>query len=96
MARARYGQPDRHRRTDARSSNPGRSLWGRTACWQVLIDGGGPDAFGAVNAATTEEGRAVVRRYYDLGFEQVKLYSFLKPDVVADVAAGECRKVILL
>lgn len=51
-----------------------------------LIDGGGPNAFGAINATTPEEGRAVVRRYHDLGFEQVKLYSLLKPDVVAAIA----------
>ena len=51
-----------------------------------LIDGGGPNAFGAVNAATPEEGRAAVRRYFDLGFEQMKLYSLLEPDVVAAIA----------
>jgi imidazolonepropionase-like amidohydrolase len=51
-----------------------------------LVDGGGPNAFGAINAATPDEGRAVVRRYHDLGFEQVKLYSLLKPDVVGAIA----------
>jgi imidazolonepropionase-like amidohydrolase len=51
-----------------------------------LIDGGGPNAFGAIMATTLEEGRAVVRRYHDLGFEQVKLYSLLKPDVVAAIS----------
>ncbi|MEP7382369.1 MAG: amidohydrolase family protein [Gemmatimonadota bacterium] len=48
-----------------------------------LIDGGGPDAFGAENAATPTEAREIVRRYHALGFEQMKLYSLLKPDVVA-------------
>jgi imidazolonepropionase-like amidohydrolase len=51
-----------------------------------LIDGGGPNAFGAINATTPQEGRTVVRRYHDLGFEQVKLYSLLKPDVVAAIS----------
>jgi imidazolonepropionase-like amidohydrolase len=51
-----------------------------------LIDGGGPNAFGAINATTPDEGRAVVRRYHDLGFEQVKLYSLLKPEVVAAIS----------
>lgn len=53
-----------------------------------LVDGGGPNAFGAVNAATPEEGHRAVQRYHDLGFEQMKLYSLLKPDVVAAI----CRE----
>ncbi|MEO6447559.1 MAG: amidohydrolase family protein, partial [Gemmatimonadaceae bacterium] len=51
-----------------------------------LIDGGGPDGFGAVHATTPDEGRRAVRRYYALGFQQMKLYSLLKPDVVAAIA----------
>ncbi len=50
-----------------------------------LINGGGPNAFGAVNATTPDEGRAAVRRYHDLGFQQMKLYSVLKPDVVGAI-----------
>jgi imidazolonepropionase-like amidohydrolase len=50
-----------------------------------LIDGGGPNAFGAMSAATPDEGRAIVRRYKSLGFEQVKLYSLLSPAVVAAI-----------
>jgi imidazolonepropionase-like amidohydrolase len=50
-----------------------------------LVDGGGPNAFGAINATTPEEGRAVVRRYHDLGFEQMKLYDLVKPDVVGAI-----------
>ena len=50
-----------------------------------LVDGGGPNGFGAVNATTPDEGRAVVRRYHDLGFEQVKLYDLLAPDVVGAI-----------
>ena len=56
-----------------------------------LIDGGGPNAFGAVNATTPAEGRAAVRRYHDLGFEQVKLYSLLTPEVVAAICAEAHR-----
>ena len=52
-----------------------------------LIDGGGPNAFGAINAETPEEGRAAVRRYHDLGFEQMKLYSLLQPAVVGAIIA---------
>lgn len=47
-----------------------------------LVDGPGPRAFGAVTAATPDEGRAVVRRYHDQGFEQMKIYSLVAPDVV--------------
>jgi imidazolonepropionase-like amidohydrolase len=51
-----------------------------------LVDGGGSNAFGTVAAADPEEGRAVVRRYHDEGFHQVKLYNLLAPDVVAAIA----------
>jgi imidazolonepropionase-like amidohydrolase len=48
-----------------------------------LVDGGGPDAFGVVSATTPEEARAVVARYHDAVFPQLKLYSLLEPPVVA-------------
>ena len=50
-----------------------------------LIDGDGPNAFGALSASTPDEGRAIVRRYHELGFEQMKLYSLLSPAVVGAV-----------
>jgi imidazolonepropionase-like amidohydrolase len=50
-----------------------------------LVDGDGPNAFGALSASTPEEGRAIVRRYHDLGFEQMKLYDLLSPGVVAAI-----------
>ena len=49
-----------------------------------LVDGPGPESFGHVTAATPEEGRAVVRKYKDAGFQQMKLYTLLdKPTVAA-------------
>jgi imidazolonepropionase-like amidohydrolase len=57
-----------------------------------LVDGGGSNAFGTVAAANAEEGRAVVRRYHDEGFHQVKLYNQLAPDVVAAIA-GEAHRL---
>ncbi len=57
-----------------------------------LVDGGGPNAFGTVAATTPEEGRAVVRRYHDEGFHQVKLYNQLAPGVVAAIA-GEAHRL---
>src|SRR5438270_2125842 len=54
----------------------GRAI-GPTLLLAGLVDGPGPDAFGAITAGTPDEGRAVVRRYHDLGFEQMKLYDLL-------------------
>jgi imidazolonepropionase-like amidohydrolase len=51
-----------------------------------LVDAGGLKAFGHVTAETPEEGRAVVDRYHRAGFEQIKLYTFLKPEVVKAIA----------
>lgn len=51
-----------------------------------LVDAGGLNAFGSVTAETPEEGRAVVNRYRRAGFDQIKLYTFLKPDVVKAIA----------
>ncbi|MGH7654941.1 MAG: amidohydrolase family protein, partial [Gemmatimonadaceae bacterium] len=50
-----------------------------------LVDGGGPNAFGAFSATTPAEGRAIVARYHALGFEQMKLYDLLSPAVVAAI-----------
>jgi len=56
-----------------------------------LVDAGGLKAFGHVTAETPEEGRAVVKRYRDAGFEQIKLYTFLAPDVIRAIAAEAHR-----
>jgi imidazolonepropionase-like amidohydrolase len=50
-----------------------------------LVDGDGPNAFGEVSAATPDEGRAVVRKYHELGFQQIKLYDLLAPGVVGAI-----------
>jgi imidazolonepropionase-like amidohydrolase len=50
-----------------------------------LVDGDVDAAFGTVVAATPEEGRAVVDHYHALGFRQMKLYTWLEPDVVRAV-----------
>jgi imidazolonepropionase-like amidohydrolase len=51
-----------------------------------LVDAGGEKAFGHVIAETPDAGRAAVRRYHAAGFEQIKLYTFLTPDVVRAIA----------
>jgi imidazolonepropionase-like amidohydrolase len=50
-----------------------------------LVDGPGPRAFGAVTAASPDEGRAAVRRYHAEGFEQIKIYSLVAPDVMGAI-----------
>src|SRR5437588_2101917 len=64
---------------------------GPTLLLAGLVDGPGPDAFGALTAATPEEGRAVVRRYHELGFQQMKLYSLLSPAVVGAITSEAHR-----
>ncbi len=56
-----------------------------------LVDAGGLKAFGHVTAETPEEGRAVVNRYHAAGFQQIKLYTFLQPDVIRAIAAEAHR-----
>jgi imidazolonepropionase-like amidohydrolase len=50
-----------------------------------LIDGPGLQGFGEFSAATPEEGRAIVRHYHQLGFEMIKIYLALAPDVTAAI-----------
>ena len=56
-----------------------------------LVDDGGIAAFGHVTATTPDEGRAVVKRYHDAGFQQIKLYTFLKPDVIKAISTEAHR-----
>ncbi len=52
-----------------------------------LVDGDAAGAFGSVVASTPEQGRAIVDRYHAAGFNQMKLYSLLQPDVVSAINA---------
>ncbi len=56
-----------------------------------LVDAGGLKAFGHVTAETPDEGRAVVNRYHAAGFQQIKLYTFLQPDVIRAITAEAHR-----
>jgi imidazolonepropionase-like amidohydrolase len=56
-----------------------------------LIDGPGPRAFGAVSVATADEARAAVRKYHDAGFEQVKVYIAVPPELVPVITAEAHR-----
>jgi len=50
-----------------------------------LVDGSGPEAFGSVTADTPEQGQAVVEMYHAAGFQQMKLYTYIKPDVAGAI-----------
>jgi imidazolonepropionase-like amidohydrolase len=56
-----------------------------------LVDGGGPNAFGTVYAATPEEARQVVTKYHDAGFQQIKIYTLITPPIVESICAEAHR-----
>ena len=56
-----------------------------------IVDGNGPNAMGAIRAATADEGREVVRRYHDAGFDQIKIYSSISIDVLRAITAEAHR-----
>jgi imidazolonepropionase-like amidohydrolase len=56
-----------------------------------LVDGDGEAAVGVIRANTPEEARAVVNRYKSAGFEQIKIYSSVKPETVAAITAEAHR-----
>jgi imidazolonepropionase-like amidohydrolase len=47
-----------------------------------IIDGEHPTAIGIIRADNAEQGRVAVNKYKDAGFEQIKIYSSIKPDVL--------------
>jgi imidazolonepropionase-like amidohydrolase len=58
-----------------------------------FIDGPGPyQGPTKVLAATVDEGRAAIARYAELGYGQIKLYSSLRPELVAPLAAEAHRR----
>ena len=57
-----------------------------------VVDGDSPEGFGAVTAATPEQGRTIVDRYHAAGFEQMKLYTLLQPPVV-NAIVGRAREL---
>jgi imidazolonepropionase-like amidohydrolase len=50
-----------------------------------VIDGSGPAALGVIRADTPAEGRTRVQRYHEAGFDQIKIYSSVQPDVLAAI-----------
>ncbi len=50
-----------------------------------IIDGKGPEALGIIQADNVAEAKAAVQRYKGNGFDQIKIYSSMKPAVVKAV-----------
>ena len=57
-----------------------------------IIDGEGPRTIGVDIATTPDQALALVRRYADAGFLQIKLYSSLKPELVPEIAREAHRR----
>jgi imidazolonepropionase-like amidohydrolase len=67
---------------------------GRALAPRLLLAGvidGGASPLGTITAETPAEARAAVARYHGLGYEQIKIYQSLKPELVAVVAAEAHR-----
>jgi len=47
-----------------------------------IVDGPGPEGIGIIRATTPREAAEVVRTYKDSGFDQIKIYSSVQPEVV--------------
>ncbi len=73
-----------------RSIEAGRSA-GPRLLLAGLVDGGGPNAFGVYYATDAAEAKAIVGRYHDAGFQQIKIYNLVTPAVVEALSAEAHR-----
>jgi imidazolonepropionase-like amidohydrolase len=55
------------------------------------VDGSGPLQLGVARVYTPEQGRMWVRRYHEAGFQQIKIYSSVKLEVLKAVTAEAHR-----
>ncbi len=60
---------------------PGR-IAGPRALLAAIVESTAPNAVTPNQANTPEEARALVRRFHELGFEQIKVYNELRPELV--------------
>jgi imidazolonepropionase-like amidohydrolase len=56
-----------------------------------IIDGNHPTAIGIIRADTPEQARAAVNRYYNAGFNQIKIYSSIKPEILKEICSEAHR-----
>jgi len=75
------------RKAIAEPGAQGQHVLGPRLLLAGLIDSGGPLAFGALDAETPEDGVADVDLYADNHFDQIKVYTQLKPDVLRAITA---------
>src|SRR5581483_4021767 len=57
-----------------------------------IVDGISPTALGVIRADDPDQARAVVKRYKDAGFQQIKIYSSVKPEIVKVIAEEAHRQ----
>jgi len=56
-----------------------------------VVDGSGPFSLGVVRVDTPEQAREQVRKYKAAGFQQIKIYSSVKPDILKIVTTEAHR-----
>jgi imidazolonepropionase-like amidohydrolase len=56
-----------------------------------IVDGDSPTALGIIRANTPAEALAVVKRYHDANFQQIKIYSSIQPDILKAICAEAHR-----
>jgi imidazolonepropionase-like amidohydrolase len=61
-----------------------------------FIDGEGPNTVGVDTATTPEQASALIERYVNAGFAQIKIYDSLRPDLVSHVARETHRRGLTL
>ncbi|MGI8746220.1 MAG: amidohydrolase family protein [Bryobacteraceae bacterium] len=71
--------------TAIRDANNSGSGLGPRLLLAGLVDGDGPAALGMQRVNSAGDAAAWVKRYHDAGFQQMKIYSSVKPEVVKTV-----------
>jgi tagatose-1,6-bisphosphate aldolase non-catalytic subunit AgaZ/GatZ len=56
-----------------------------------IVDGDSPIAWGLIRANTPEEANAVVEKYHAAGFQQIKIYSSIKLEILKAICAAAHR-----
>jgi imidazolonepropionase-like amidohydrolase len=56
-----------------------------------VVDGTSPMSFGMIRVDTPEQAREQVQKYHAEGFQQIKIYSSVKPDIVPVITAEAHR-----
>jgi imidazolonepropionase-like amidohydrolase len=57
-----------------------------------VVDGSGPFSLGVIRVDTPEQAREQVQKYKAAGFQQIKIYSSVKPDILKVVTAEAHRQ----